>query len=316
MLGIGGKFVGAKGMVIVPNISNLSRSAAQAAISAAGLKFFEVTTPLDTTDSAADGKVFFQSIASGSVVDYETEVSYSYYRYVAPPPVPSGPVPVGTPQKIESEIKAGADCRCEGTTQICVPFELIEISYRQNYSDGSFIITRAPSEDKKTIIEDDDRVIFQSKDCGAVCSATTWEQVGRFVASCNSDGQRIVTIRYKNGCGDEIFLKERTMVNGTYLGEDPIACCYKATLCDSTPFGSWSAYVGGVSTRSKTCYRSTTSGGCTAYTVTETRCQASCGTFGGGTCVNGKKTQTQTCTNADCSTYKNTRVVSCTGGAL
>ena len=170
MLGIGGKFVGAKGMVAVPNLSGLTRSAAQTAITNAGLNFLEGATPVDTTNLSLDNKVAGQSLPTGTLVDYETTISYSYNRYVAP--APSGPTLVGEPIKIEEfvagvKIVAGNGWECSGTTKIITPTEQKQISYRYNYSDGTFTIVRAPSQDGPIIyIENDKLYQYNSTDCG------------------------------------------------------------------------------------------------------------------------------------------------------
>ena len=83
MLGIGGRFAGAKGMVQMPNLANLSPSAATTAIVAAGLRVRQASYS-DTSNSGDNDKVFSQSVPAGSLVDYDSEIDYSYYRYVAP----------------------------------------------------------------------------------------------------------------------------------------------------------------------------------------------------------------------------------------
>lgn len=83
MLGIGGRFAGAKGMVQMPNLANLSPSAATSAIVSAGLRVGQASSS-DTGNSGDNDKVFSQSVAAGSLVDYDSEIAYSYYRYVAP----------------------------------------------------------------------------------------------------------------------------------------------------------------------------------------------------------------------------------------
>jgi len=83
MLGIGGKFAGAKGMVPMPNLSNLSPSAATAAITAAGLQL-GTASEVESSNSGDNEKVFSQSIAAGTLIDYDSVINYSYYRYVPP----------------------------------------------------------------------------------------------------------------------------------------------------------------------------------------------------------------------------------------
>lgn len=166
MLGIGGRFVGAKGMVAVPNLSGLSRSAAQTAITNAGLQFAESTLPVDTTNSSLGDKVSGQSVAAATLVDYESTISYSYYRYVAPPP--SGPVPVGPPERIQTWV-AGSVSRCSGTTRIITPTEQLQISYKTTFTDGTTQTVRAPQEDGPvTEIADDKLYQYNSVECGYV----------------------------------------------------------------------------------------------------------------------------------------------------
>jgi hypothetical protein len=177
VLGIGGKFAGAKGMVAVPNLSGLSRSSAQAAITNAGLVFFENTTPVDTTNSLLDNKVSGQSLTAGTLVDYETVVSYSYNRYVAPPP--SGPTLVSTDRL--TPVVAGIVYECSGTTRIGTPTEQVQVSYKYTYSDGSVITTRSPGEDGQVIYITNDKVYeYNSTDCGyvppALCNSVYQDQ--------------------------------------------------------------------------------------------------------------------------------------------
>jgi hypothetical protein len=173
VLGIGGKFAGAKGMVAVPNLSGLSRSAAQTAITNAGLTFFENTTPVDTTNSSLDNKVSGQSLIAGTLVDYETVVSYSYNRYVAPPP--SGPTLVLPVLRITNTVY-GLDYQCSGFTRIITTTEQVQISYRYNYSDGTFDIVRAAAEDGPVTLTNDKSYQYNSAECGyvppALCNST------------------------------------------------------------------------------------------------------------------------------------------------
>lgn len=83
MLGIGGRFVGARGMVPMPNLANLSPTAATAAIQAAGLRLGSASE-VSSSNSGDNEKVFSQSVSAGTLVDYDSDVNYSYYRYVPP----------------------------------------------------------------------------------------------------------------------------------------------------------------------------------------------------------------------------------------
>ena len=73
-----------KGMVTVPDLNNLTRLQAEATLIANGLNpnFLESE---DTFNSNLGGKVSFQNIATGTLVDYETIISFKTYQYVDPP---------------------------------------------------------------------------------------------------------------------------------------------------------------------------------------------------------------------------------------
>jgi len=80
-------------MTTVPNLSGLSSSAAQSAIISAGLTFDQATTTSSGASSGNNGTVSSSSIASGTLVDYETSISIVLYSYSAPPPPPPPPPP-------------------------------------------------------------------------------------------------------------------------------------------------------------------------------------------------------------------------------
>jgi len=83
MLGIGGRFAGAKGMVQMPDLANLNPEQAAALIASNGLRVRNQNSN-NTTNSALGNKVFGQSITAGELVDYETQIDFSYYAYAAP----------------------------------------------------------------------------------------------------------------------------------------------------------------------------------------------------------------------------------------
>lgn len=84
MLGSFG-FFASRGMTTVPDLSGLSKTAAEAAITAAGLTVGTGTSS-GSSISSQDNIVSAQSVASGQVVDYDTQIDFSYYLYVAPSP--------------------------------------------------------------------------------------------------------------------------------------------------------------------------------------------------------------------------------------
>ena len=72
-----------KGMVSVPSLVGLSKTEAELTITAAGLVVGSSSSS-DTSTQSDNSKTFSQSPVSGTQVDYETSVSFSYYNYVAP----------------------------------------------------------------------------------------------------------------------------------------------------------------------------------------------------------------------------------------
>lgn len=87
-------FFASRGMTTVPDLSGLSKTAAEAAITAAGL-VVGTTTPTSTSNSSLDNIFNTQETPSGSVVDYDTVINFTYYTYV------SSPAPSPTPACIE-----------------------------------------------------------------------------------------------------------------------------------------------------------------------------------------------------------------------
>lgn len=112
MLGVGGRFASAKGMVRVPNLSNLSRASAQSAIEAAGLVYGGFADTV-VADSGLDDKIANQNILPNTLVDYETVISVTRYRYEPPPPPPAPAYPPKPSD--DGEIVQGA---CVSTTTI------------------------------------------------------------------------------------------------------------------------------------------------------------------------------------------------------
>ena len=74
-------FYSAKGMVLVPSVLGQSQSTAQTNLTNANLT--STTTTLNTNVEIQGGTVGSQSISSGTLVDYETQVSIGVYSYTA-----------------------------------------------------------------------------------------------------------------------------------------------------------------------------------------------------------------------------------------
>jgi hypothetical protein len=93
MISAFGYYASAKGMVLVPNLSELSSSAAIAALSANGLEY-SLGDDVNTSTSSLDNLVASQNPLANTLVDYSTVVSFSLYNFVSsPPPPPVDPPP-------------------------------------------------------------------------------------------------------------------------------------------------------------------------------------------------------------------------------
>ncbi len=82
-----GYFASSGSGVLVPNIVDLSTSAASSALSAVGLTLGSSTGSTSSgANSGNNGNIASQSVASGTYVDYGTVVNYTTYSYTPPPP--------------------------------------------------------------------------------------------------------------------------------------------------------------------------------------------------------------------------------------
>jgi beta-lactam-binding protein with PASTA domain len=88
MLGIGGKFASSKGMVAVPNLSGLTRQQAKDTLAASGLRFSGETEIANNSGSSSNGTATNQSVAAGTLIDYESSISFQYFGTYVPPAPP------------------------------------------------------------------------------------------------------------------------------------------------------------------------------------------------------------------------------------
>ena len=78
-------------MVLVPDLSGLSSSAAIAALTSSGLDY-SLGADVDTSTSSLDNLVAEQSPSANTLVDYSTVVAFRLYNFVAAPsPTPPSP---------------------------------------------------------------------------------------------------------------------------------------------------------------------------------------------------------------------------------
>jgi hypothetical protein len=80
-----GYYASAKGMVLVPDLSGLSSSAAIALLESSGLNY-SLGSDVDTTNGSLDNLVAEQSPVSNTLVDYETVVQFRLYNLISVPP--------------------------------------------------------------------------------------------------------------------------------------------------------------------------------------------------------------------------------------
>jgi hypothetical protein len=390
MLGIGGRFAGARGMVPMPNLSNLSPTAATSALTAAGLRLGTVSE-VESSNSSDNEKVFNQSVAAGTLVDYDSAINYSYYRYVPPAIVYT----LDTSQRIQdggSVTETGCnrtpnlqnasnqyyyctrtlttykyrllangvwdgmsyggyfseystwDCsfipdQC-GNTRIdstrtlvsegtCQPNNTRTNIYSYRYQAGNILtfsevvactyVNRVPLYTKKvyttstciggggcpagyrlfntvTVFSDGSEEITASNQQECCPCPTTCTDTPYFYFPCDAGFRRCT---YRTECRD---------CTGTLISDTryscPSLCCSADVLVGCT---DWSGSSGG---QSRTCTYRRCNG--STYTVVETRCTASCGSWTNTTpCITSKRSQSRTCTRTDCSTYTETRTVAC-----
>jgi len=105
--------------ITVPNLSGLTRSQAQAALSALGLTYSESTT--NTSDSLLGNTIYSQDFTAGSTVVNGTIFPFVYYNYVDPGPV----ITYGPCEAYGSGTNAGSGTQCSGT-------------YYQSYTDYTY----------------------------------------------------------------------------------------------------------------------------------------------------------------------------------
>jgi hypothetical protein len=80
-----GYYASAKGMVLVPNLSELSSAAAVSLLESSGLGYL-IGADVNTTNQALDNLVASQTPSSNTLVDYGSVVSFSLYNFVPAPP--------------------------------------------------------------------------------------------------------------------------------------------------------------------------------------------------------------------------------------
>ena len=245
MLGFIAKFGSSKGMVAVPNLNGLNRNQAVAAIQSAGL-VFGGNTPVETSNSSLNDLVQSQAIPTGTLINYESDLSFGYYVYVAPAIVVTYDVP------------------CENTTPV--------VNTDNGCSNCNRTITTTTPQRKA---KRENGVIVDYVSCPSITTSTTifsdatCPGCAPVVPSCTPSESW--NGPWSSGCSDVfagggVNYRYKTITRSdctSYVLEVTRNCC--SSYC-----GSWSTWTGGAGaqSRSRTCQTST----CSTYTETETRC--------------------------------------------
>lgn len=336
MLGVGGRFASSKGMVKVPSLTGLSRAAAQSAIEAAGLVYGGFSDTV-VADSGLDDKVANQNILANTLVDYETIISLTRYRYEAPPVVPSyPPIPADNGQIILGNcvISGGEisypenEAYCDGTTRVQPAYQIYRrVDKKVTYTEGpSFTWIRSEVSQPSVICNS----IFSSNfntsnsplcvNCSVVEETKTFEGAN---TNCASGRGYYKTDTYPTGCTPSSTTVQTTCV--------PVAEPTPVVTLQNTIFGDCLASTG-TSTAGVPC--SSNGGGrrtrrreysdgsvindtvCCEYTPPAPTCTPTTNEGNWSTCTAtglapGTKSRTVTETYADCSKYTYQETVQC-----
>ena len=240
MLSFVARFGSSKGMVLVPNLSGLTTAAAISAIQNAGLKFSGSSTSTTSSSSLGD-TVFSQSITNGTLVEYETAISFGNYVYV--PYVPT--VTYG-------------DCTADYTVTSSAPGDCIS---------GTFDRYRTTTQYRHRAVFFDG--VFQRYDpCSSIDSGEYIPNVSAcgYVAPVKTCTSGCGTYSAWSACSGGSRSRTRTCTRtdcSTYSNVDSEACCTAGLrFCDAPV-----AVSGG---SSKTCYYRRAD--CSTYTTTTITC--------------------------------------------
>jgi hypothetical protein len=295
MLGFVTRFGSSKGMVAVPNLSGRTFDQALSDIQAAGLKFKNGTIRI-TNNQSLDKKVFAQDKTAGTLIDYDSEVSFNYDSYY----LGTGGVTYG-PDERNPEIQPVLTTPCEGTTLVRTTRYANRREVRFN-NVFQFYETIPDSIDSSREPN--------SAACGYVVPARVCppSEVPGPWSACDQTPKTWTGLRYRTMYGVRSDCSEYSYRDGGYR------CCIPHQ-------GTWTAFVGGAGAQSRS-RTDVIDADCNTRTVYETTCVSQCSPTwkDTGTCKNARKNQTRTCvkttTNAttglrECTSYSESRTTSC-----
>jgi hypothetical protein len=300
MLGFVTRYGSSKGMVAVPNLSGRTFDQALSDIQASGLKFKNGEIRI-TNNQALDKKVFAQAQTPGTLIDYESEISFSYDSYY----IGTGGVTYG-PDERNPEIQPELTLPCEGTTLVRTTRYKNRREVRFN---NVFQFYETIPDSIQTSREDN------SAFCGYVAPPKVCPVQGPFYKPWSSCIQTYGTyggVRYRTVTGVRSDCSPYENIESGF-------CCIPHQ-------GTWSGWSGGAgaSSRSRT---DVIDADCNTRTVYETTCASQCTQWkNSGGCVKGLQKQTQTCVKTttnpttglrECTSTPGTRTIKCgSGGAL
>jgi PASTA domain len=250
MLGFTSKLGSSKGMVLVPNLAGLTITQATTALQNVGLVVG--TGSLETTsNSSLNGliKDSSQSIASGTLVDYETKISFITYNYVYVPPAVyvTSTVDSGCQKILTNSTDTST---CSGYTRYPSTTYSARGQITTYYSDNTF----SWSYYSCSPIVENGTPISNSSLCGYISP------------SC-------MPTSYSNGCTG--CVNGYNTCSTTYVQSDCSSYTVSSSSCcssTSTSYGSWSGCV--CRQRSRDVTTTTTCG--SSSTTTTTTQTASC----------------------------------------
>jgi hypothetical protein len=295
MLGFITRYGSSKGMVSVPDLAGQTADQAVQIIRNNGLTFKQSTLRI-TQNQAFNNKVFNQNVAPGTLVDYESEISFSYDSYYeTTADVTYGPI---------ESYSSTPSSSCSGTTLIrTTTFLNRKKVFFQGQDQGFYKEEAATSSSTSE---------QNSASCGYIAPPKVCPTQGPFYSpwsACDQTPKTYTGIRY-------------TTVSGVRSDCSPYSYREQGNCCIPHQ-GTWSGWSGGggASSRSRT---DVIDADCNTRTVYETTCASQCSPTwtNTGTCKNARQSQTRTCvwttTNPttglrECTSYPQTRSVACQG---
>lgn len=322
-------------MVRVPNLAGLSRSAAQTAIESAGLVYGGSS---DTTinDISLDDKIANQSIIANTLVDYETSVSVTRYRYEAsgggppsypPKPADDGQIIVGDCVISGGEISYPAnEAYCDGTTRVQPTYQVYRrVDKKVTYTEGpSYTWIRSEVAQPSVICNS----IFSSNfntfnsplcvTCTTIVDSRTYSGAN---STCSTGYSNYRTDIYPQGCDPA----NRTVALGCISDPNPpvvtlvntsFGDCTRAnqnTLAGGNPGIPCYYEGGGIKTRTRTYSDGSVVNDtvCCEYIPPAPVCTVSTSLGPWSSCNSGTQNRTVTTTNADCSVTTTTQTQAC-----